>query len=236
MDYHFTGVHSTMFKYLFAAQPEALSAGYALSSISSAWFRPGLGVPLDFERIWNHNADWKDKPHDEKEKIRALAKPLGALGEAQGYIKVEQMYALGIPRLNDSDPFVKEWLEKARQGENAKPAELRDDSEGYAILTSSSGARENRQAKKETARLAEGVKEQRRKAAEERVASKAAGQSGKKHLTARSPCAARAISKCDSKYSQGTGSICNDSNCGLWFCPGCAEYGAIHTTTAHEDD
>ena len=103
MDYHFTGVHNTMLKHLFAAQPEALSAGYALSSISSAWFRPGLGVPLDFERIWNQNANWKDMPHDEKEKIRALAKPLGALGEAQGYIKVEQMYALGIPRLNDSD-------------------------------------------------------------------------------------------------------------------------------------
>lgn len=78
--------------------------------------------------------------------------------------------------------------------------------------------------------------EQRRKEAEERVASKAAGQLGKKHLTARSPCAARTMSKCDSKYSQGTGSICSDSNCGLWLCPGCAEYGLIHTTTAHEYD
>ena len=194
MDNHFTGLDNKLLKHLFAAQPAALCAGYGLTSVSDAWFRPGLGVPLDFERIWNQNANWKNMAHEDKEKIRTLSKPLGELGEANGYITVQQMYDLGIPRLDDSDPYVKEWLEKARQGENAKPAEDRDDSEGYAILISHSGAREKRQEKKEVARLAEVEKAQRRKEAEERAASRAAGQSGKKHLTTRSPCAAQTLS------------------------------------------
>ena len=174
--------------------------------------------------------------HEDKEKIRALSKPLGELGEANGYITVQQMYDLGIPRLDDNDPYVKEWLEKARQGENAKPAEDRDDSEGYAILISHSGAREKRQEKKEVARLAEVEKAQRRKEAEERAASRAAGQSGKKHLTTRSPCAAQTLSKCGNKYARGSGSICVASNCGVWFCPSCVAYGEAHAKTEHEDD
>jgi hypothetical protein len=235
MDNHFTGLDSKLYKKLFAAQPAALGAGYGLASVSDAWFRPGMAVPLDFERIWNQNANWQKMTHELKEKIRALAKPLGELGEAQGYTKVEQLYDLGIPRLDDTDPFVKEWLEKARQGENAKPAEDRDDSEGYAILTSHSGAREKRQEKKAVARLAEAAKEQKRKEAAQRAASRAAGQPGKKHLTARSPCAAQGLSQCGNKYSRGTGSICDHSNCGVWFCPSCGPFADAHTTVAHEE-
>ena len=222
-------------KKLFAAQPAALGAGYGLASVSDAWSRPGMAVPLDFERIWNQNANWQKMSHELKEKIRALAKPLGELGEAQGYTKVEQLYDLGIPRLDDTDPFVKEWLEKARQGENAKPAEDRDDSEGYTILISHSGAREKRQEKKAAARLAEVVKAQKRKEAAQRAASREAGQSGKKHLTARSPCAAQGLSQCGNKYSRGTGSICDHSNCGVWFCPSCGPFADAHTTVAHEE-
>ena len=119
-------------------------------------------MPLDFEKIWNQNANWKDASHEFKEKMRALTKPLGQLGDSQGYLKVDQMYALGVPPPDKNDPYVKEWLEKARQGEGAKPAEDRDDSEGYAILISSSGAREKRKEKQEEARLAEEGRAQKR--------------------------------------------------------------------------
>ncbi len=59
----------------------------------------------------------------------------------------------------------------AHQGEGAKPAEHRDDSEGYGILISSRGAREKRPDKKEGARLAEEARAQKRK---ENAARKAA--------------------------------------------------------------
>ncbi len=46
----------------------------------------------------------------------------GRAGESEGYVNVEQMYALGVPRPDETDPYVKEWLENAHQGEGAECA------------------------------------------------------------------------------------------------------------------
>jgi len=219
---HFSPAMMGMISTYFSHQPRMLAKNYSRRACIDGWEAGGMGVHVDKEKMWSHFSRWHDGTlsSEEKEYYRAGAAQLEEVFEDQGYFKTEQMTAAGFPPPDLSDPVIKEYLSRGRQGPGAIAIEDRPDHEGFAMLMSHSGSRERRKAKKD---LSAQRKEEQLAAsalAVQRRAEKEAGVKSKKGLRTKMPCSNKKNGRCEEVYggkSQVLGSAQCDK-CGIWFC------------------
>ncbi len=130
------------------------------------------------------------------------------------------MTAAGFTPPDLSDPVIKEYVSRGRQGSGAIAIEDRPDHEGFAMLMSHSGSRERRKVKTD---LSAQRKEEQLAAsalAAQRPAEKEAGVKSKKGLRTKMPSSNKKNGCCEEVFggkSQVLGSAHCDK-CGIWFC------------------